>query len=96
MAADESIVKKIADLAAISIKENEINDFSKDLNSIIGYMEQLSRIDTGDLSPMEHVLPVTNVFRDDEVTNICRRDELLRSASVTKDGCYFVPNVVDL
>ena len=96
MPVDAISLRKIADLAAIYIEEKELEKFAKDMELIIGYMEQISLIDTGDTEPMSHIVPVTNVLRNDEVTNACRRDELLKPADVTKEGYHAVPNVVDL
>lgn len=96
MGIDIQNIKKIADLAAISIEENELEGFARDFELIIGYMEQLSQIDTGDIKPMEHVLPVQNVFREDEAVNQNNRDELIKCAPVSENGCYIVPSVVDL
>ncbi|NLM75386.1 MAG: Asp-tRNA(Asn)/Glu-tRNA(Gln) amidotransferase subunit GatC [Clostridiaceae bacterium] len=93
--ADIDTVKKVADLAALSIEENELEEYARDLDAIIGYMEQLSLIDTGNIAPMEHIVSVTNAFREDEVTNTDRREDLLKSAAVTKNNYYIVPNVVE-
>lgn len=95
MSIDIETIKKIANLAAISFEENELEGFARDFDLIIGYMEQLSKIDTGDIKPMEHVLPVQNVFREDEDTNQNNRDELIKCAPVSENGCYIVPSVVE-
>lgn len=96
MAVGKELLLKIADIAAISIDETEAEDYAKELDSVIVYIEQkLSEIPDDDLEPMEHVLSAQSFFRADEVTNFDRKAELLGSASVTKDGCHFVPSVVD-
>ncbi len=86
---------RIADLASLAIDEKDREAFAKDLDMIMGYMEQLSLIDTGDVKPMEHVLPLRNVLREDLPVNEDRRDELLKCAPVSDDGCYLVPSVVE-
>ncbi len=95
MATDVETIKKIAQLSALSIKEAELDGFAKDLDMIIGYMEQLSKLDTGDVKPMEHVLPLHNVLREDIPTQVNRRDELMKNAPEIANECYLVPSVVD-
>lgn len=95
MNADINTVKYVSELAAIKLEDAEAESFSKDLSAIISHMEQLMRIDTGDVQPLEHVLPVFNRFREDVVTNADRRTELLAVAQKQEEGCFLVPNVVD-
>lgn len=95
MATDVETVKKIAGLAALAMKDEELTSFAGDLDLIIGYMKQLSDIDTGDEKPMEHVLPVYNVLREDIPVNGDRRDELIKSAAAAENGCYIVPSVME-
>ncbi|HBR03617.1 MAG TPA: hypothetical protein DD738_13520, partial [Ruminiclostridium sp.] len=95
METDIETVRRIADLAALSMKEEELDGYVQDLNIIIGYMNQLSTIDTGDTKPMEHILALQNVFREDIPDHSNRREELMKSASETKNGCYIVPSVVE-
>jgi aspartyl-tRNA(Asn)/glutamyl-tRNA(Gln) amidotransferase subunit C len=95
MATDVETIKKIAQLSALSINESELEGFAKDLDMIIGYMEQLSKLDTGDVKPMEHVLPLHNVLREDVPTHVNRREELMNNAPETANECFMVPSVVD-
>jgi aspartyl-tRNA(Asn)/glutamyl-tRNA(Gln) amidotransferase subunit C len=93
--ADKNTLEKIADLAAISIEENDMEVYVRELDMIIKYMEELKSIDTGEEQPMEHILAVNNIFREDDVNNKNIRDELIKNASVTEDGYFKVPAVVD-
>lgn len=95
MEATREMIRKIANLAALGILENEELSFAADLNTIIGYMEQLADIDTGDFKPMEHVLPLKNILREDQPANGNRRDELTACAPAVSEGCYTVPSVVE-
>lgn len=95
MEADIQRIRHTAELAAIHLDDAEAEAFAKDLAAIISHMEQLMRIDTGDVKPMEHVLPVFNRFRADEAVNGDRREALLKVAPKQEDGCYLVPNVVE-
>lgn len=95
MNADRNTIHYVANLAALQLNEAELNNCSRDLGVIMGYMEQLMAIDTGSVEPMEHVLSIRNVLRDDVAVNADNRDSLLAVAPVAEEGCYLVPSVVE-
>ena len=95
MNADRNTIHHVANLAAIHLNEDEENNFSRDLEAIVGYMAQLMAMDTGDVQPMEHVLSIRNALREDTAVNADNRERLLAVAPKTEEGCYLVPNVVE-
>ena len=62
-----SDVEKIADLARLSIKNEEKEKFTKQFNLILDYFNKLNKIDTSNIEPLSHTLDLTNVFREDVV-----------------------------
>lgn len=60
-------VRKLANLARISVTDDEADALSTDLTAILGYVEQLSTVDTEGLKPTNQVTGLTNVFREDKV-----------------------------
>ena len=88
-------VDAVANLARLSLSEDEKKSMKKELGSIIDFADTLAGIDTSDVDITAHVVPMSNVFRPDEVTNKPDRDELLASAPAKEDGCVFVPQVVE-
>jgi len=60
-------VLHLAQLARISLSDDEVNEFSEELSAILQYVEQLSSVDVSDLEPTNQVTGLTNVMRDDEV-----------------------------
>jgi aspartyl-tRNA(Asn)/glutamyl-tRNA(Gln) amidotransferase subunit C len=60
-------VLKLAQLARISLSDDEVNEFSEELSAILQYVEQLSSVDVGGLKPTNQVTGLTNVMREDEV-----------------------------
>ena len=95
MNSDLKTIRYVANLAAIHLTGDEEIHFSQDLGAIMTYMEQLMAIDTGDAAPMEHVLSIRNVLREDIAVNSDCRNALLAVAPKTEEGCYLVPNVVE-
>jgi aspartyl-tRNA(Asn)/glutamyl-tRNA(Gln) amidotransferase subunit C len=88
-------VRKVAKLARLELAEADLPRMADQLNRILGYVDQLQRVDTAGVEPMAHPLPVHNVFRDDEPAPSLPADEALSNAP-TRTGDYFgVPAVFD-
>ncbi len=88
-------VEKIAVLARLYITEEEKEKYTGQLNVILGYMEQLNKVDTSSVEPLSHPFELSNVFRDDEVQPSLPVDEALKNAP-DKSGNYFkVPKVIN-
>jgi aspartyl-tRNA(Asn)/glutamyl-tRNA(Gln) amidotransferase subunit C len=60
-------VLKLARLARLTITDEEIEKYRKELSEILGYVEQLSQVDVTGLQPTTQVTGLTNVTRDDQV-----------------------------
>jgi aspartyl-tRNA(Asn)/glutamyl-tRNA(Gln) amidotransferase subunit C len=67
----------------------------EELASILSYFEKLDELDTTNVEPMMHVLPLRNVYRRDEVGPPLAREAALQNAPQT-DGEYFlVPRIIE-
>ncbi len=88
-------VRKVAKLARLELPEAELPRMTEQLNSILGYVDQLQAVNTDGVEPLAHPLPVQNVFRDDEPRPSLPVDESLQNAP-TRSGDYFgVPAVFE-
>jgi len=88
-------VLHIANLARLSFSDEEIEKFTKDLISIVHFADKLNELDTTDIEPTAHTLPIQNVFRKDEARPSFDRDKMLQNAPTKDAGCYSVPKVVE-
>ncbi len=89
-------IQYVADLARLNLSEEEAERLARDMDSIIRYsMEKLKELDTDAVKPMEHVLPIRNVFREDLNGDSFDRDDVLQNAPDKENGCFKVPKVVD-
>ena len=88
-------VGHIARLSRLSLTEDEMDIFSGQLSSIIEYVEQLNRLDTAGVSPTSHVLPLSNVMRDDVPKPSLPRGEALRNAPDATEKFYRVPRIIE-
>jgi aspartyl-tRNA(Asn)/glutamyl-tRNA(Gln) amidotransferase subunit C len=87
-------VRKVAYLARLRFSPEEEEKLIAQLNRILDYIGQLNELDTTDVEPTSHVLPLTNAFRDDNVNPSASRKELLSNAP-SHDGKFFrVPKVI--
>ncbi|HHU06741.1 MAG TPA: aspartate--tRNA ligase [Clostridiaceae bacterium] len=86
-------VERIAEIARLSFDKAEMAEMKDNLHSIIDWAHQLEEIDTEDLPPTENVYPLENVFQSEEPLRPTPQ-ELLANAPVSRDGCFFVPEVI--
>lgn len=91
---DETI-EYVGILAKLELSEEEKEHAKKDMGSMLDYIDKLNELDTEGVEPMSHVFPVTNVFREDHVTNTDDRDNILANAPASKDGAFQVPKTVE-
>lgn len=95
MALSPEEVKKIAFLARLSIKEENIEQYSQDLSGILNLVEQMDAANVDDVEPMAHPQDAMQRLREDNVTEINQRDKLMSNAPSTQDGLFLVPKVLD-
>ena len=88
-------VLKIAQTASLTIEDHEIEDFVKDLDKMIGFARQLEELDTTNVDLTQNDDGLYNVFRKDEVKPSMAKEELLANSPQSKNGCFFVPQIVE-
>ncbi|MGP4078217.1 Asp-tRNA(Asn)/Glu-tRNA(Gln) amidotransferase subunit GatC [Halobacillus sp. K22] len=88
-------VKHVANLARLAITEDEADTFTKQLDDIITYAEQLNELDTEGVAPTTHVLDLKNVLRKDEPKEWLKKEDVLKNAPEHKDGQFKVPSVLE-
>ncbi|TVV75007.1 Asp-tRNA(Asn)/Glu-tRNA(Gln) amidotransferase subunit GatC [Sphingomonas solaris] len=95
MSVDLPTVRKIASLARIAVTDAEAAAIVPELNNILGWVEQLSAVDTDGIAPMTAVIPNSLRLRDDVVTDGNRRDDVLKNAPQAEHGFFAVPKVIE-
>lgn len=88
-------IEHIAGLARLNITEAEKDKLTLEMENILSYVDKLNELDTSGLKPMEHVIPLKNVLREDKVEKSYNRDKMLANAPSSEDGCFKVPKVVE-
>ena len=88
-------VEHVAKLARLEIGEAEREAFSRQLSSILTYIEQLKTLDTTGVEPTATVLEETNVFREDKVRVSLPVEKALANAPERADGFLVVPKSIE-
>lgn len=87
-------VDHIGWLASIKVAEEEKEGFVASFNSVLDYFHQLDELDTEDVEPTYRVVDLTNVFREDEVTESMSQEESLSNAPRRENGYFKSPRIV--
>jgi aspartyl-tRNA(Asn)/glutamyl-tRNA(Gln) amidotransferase subunit C len=87
-------VRHVALLSRLELTEEEVSVFVSDLNSILGYVDKLSELDTKDIPPTSHSLKLQNVFREDDVQPSLSNEDALSNAPDCENGYFKVPAVL--
>ncbi len=95
MIIDKNTVQKVAHLARLELKPEEVEPMMAEMNKILEWMKQLDKVDTSNVEPLIHMSQEINVLRDDEVKNMLKRERALANAP-KHDGEHFqVPKVIE-
>ena len=88
-------VSKVASLARLELSNEEKDRLKVHLNDILDQFARLQELDTENVPPTSHSLPMVNVFRDDIARPSLSRDDATRNAPERRDGNFIVPQIVE-
>src|SRR3989338_917366 len=93
---DKGIVKHVAFLSRLTLNDEELELYSRQLASILSYISRLNEVDTKNVQPTSHALPtLKNVFRKDILKPSLGPDDVLKNAP-SREGQFFkVPKVIE-
>lgn len=95
MGIERSEVEKVARLSRIALRDGEVELFGEQLSRILDYFGQLNQLNTDDVEPLSHALPVANVFRDDVPHESLPADQALANTAARTESSFKVPRVLD-
>ncbi len=88
-------VQHISNLARLTLNSEEIKASQEQLSHILDYIEKLNQLDTADVHPTSHVIPIQNVTKADDQKDLFERDEILANAPSSEQGYFEVPQVIE-
>jgi aspartyl-tRNA(Asn)/glutamyl-tRNA(Gln) amidotransferase subunit C len=95
MSVDAATVRRIAHLARIAVKEEEVEHLKGELNAMLAFVEQLSEVNVDGVEPMTSVTPMAMKSRADVVTDGDNPEAVLANAPQSDDNFYLVPKVIE-
>ena len=95
MKIDKNTINKIARLSRIKLDDRESEDYIKDLNSILDWVEQLNEVNTENVEPLSNISSSILPQRDDISCDTNSSEEILKNAPDKLEGFFVVPKVVE-
>ena len=87
-------VEKVAKLARLNLSDAEIQQFTGQLGAILEYVEKMNELDTENVEPLAHCLPVHNVLRDDVPKPSLTNEQALANAPERENEYFKMPKVL--
>ena len=87
-------VLHVAGLARLSLSEEEVETYARQLDAILEYMEQLGALDTRGVEPTEHVIPLETPFREDRTLPSLDPEKSLQNAPERSGTFFKVPKIL--
>ena len=95
MSIDKDTVKHISKLARISLDEKKVDSLSKDLTSIMKFIENLNKLNTDKTNPLTSIINESLRSRKDEVKDGKIRDQILKNSPEKNEEFFVVPKVIE-
>ena len=95
MSIDKNQVKKVAKLSKISLDDSKLESLSKDLASILNFVEQLNKLDTKKIEPLTSIVDKTLEHRNDKINDGNIKDQILKNSPDKNEEFFIVPKVVE-
>jgi aspartyl-tRNA(Asn)/glutamyl-tRNA(Gln) amidotransferase subunit C len=92
---DQEQVRKVAKLSRLELTEAEVEEFTSQLSAIIDYFEKMNKLNTNDVEPLAHCLPISNIFREDRAKESLGTEKTLANAPQTDGEFFKVPKILD-
>jgi aspartyl-tRNA(Asn)/glutamyl-tRNA(Gln) amidotransferase subunit C len=95
MAVDEATTRRIAHLARIAVKDEEVAHLQGEINAVLAFVEQLAEVNVEGVEPMTSVTPMQMKMRQDVVNDGGIADAIVANAPASEDHFFLVPKVVE-
>ncbi|HIJ53606.1 MAG TPA: Asp-tRNA(Asn)/Glu-tRNA(Gln) amidotransferase subunit GatC [Planctomycetes bacterium] len=92
---DQAQVRKVARLSRLELTDTEVEEFTGQLSAILDYVEKMNELDTTNVQPLAHCLPISNVLRRDIVKESLGTEKVLANAPQRDEEFFKVPKILD-
>ena len=95
MSIDKDTVKHISKLARISLEGKKIDNLSKDLSSIMKFIEKLNKLNTDNVKPLTSIVNASLKSRNDEIKDGKIREQILKNSPESNEEFFVVPKIIE-
>lgn len=95
MSIDKETIKHVSHLARIELQPEELEKISVQLHDILGFIDKISVLKIENVAPTSHILPVSNVLREDRPQKSMAPEKALENAPSKKGNFFSVPKVIE-
>ncbi len=95
MIIDKQTVYKVADLARIAVKDEDIDHLTQEMNKVLTFMEKLNELDTAGVEPLVYMNEEPNVWREDIAHNDIAVEDGVKNAAVHNERFFMVPKIIE-
>ena len=88
-------VLHVARLARLALSDDEVTRFGAQLSAILDHAARVSEVAADDVPPTSHALPLSNVFREDELVECLPQHKALSTAPEVEEGRFKVPRIIE-
>ncbi len=88
-------VEHVSRLARLALDDQEIASLQEDMDQILGYVEQLNQLETQEITPTAHAVPMENALREDTIRPGFSREQALANAPASDPSGFRVPRVIE-
>jgi len=88
-------VDHVAKLARLGMTDEEKDRFTKQLSRILEYAETINKLDTKNVSPTSHAIPMKNVFREDKTIPCGNMGDIVANAPSAENNMFAVPKIME-
>jgi aspartyl-tRNA(Asn)/glutamyl-tRNA(Gln) amidotransferase subunit C len=88
-------VRYVAQLARLSLSDEEVELLQEQLDQILAHVDELRELEVDDIEPMAHAIDVVNVFRKDEIRRFGEHDVLVNNFPVSRQDQVIVPPIIE-
>ncbi|MDD5650505.1 MAG: Asp-tRNA(Asn)/Glu-tRNA(Gln) amidotransferase subunit GatC [Candidatus Nanoarchaeia archaeon] len=94
MKLDKELIKKVAKNARLNLTENEIEKFTKECSDILNTFSKIEEVDTKNIEPAFHPIPIKNHLREDLIEDSLSQDDALKNAKHQINGYFKGPKAI--
>jgi len=95
MSVTKKDVEHVAKLARLGLSEEEKELFTKQLSDILAFADNLKKLDTKNVPPTSHTIPMKNVLREDKVIPFENTEDILANGPDVEENMFRVPRIIE-